>query len=647
MEIKKRTAAGAALALFALVMAAKDPVIMTVNGVDVPKSEFEYLYGKNSQQQLTRQPLEEYVEMFKLYKLKVADAKAEGIDTTAAFRKEIEQYRHDLAAPYLADSVFLNKLLDEEHARMMEEVQTRHIMLFKKPSMKENKTVRARIDSIRGALLSGADFADMARRFSEDRGSSANGGLMGWITGRQYPYYFEVAAYSTPEGEISEVVESPVGFHILLGGKHRPARGKVQAAHILKMARQEDQAADAKAKAEIDSIYRIVKANPEAFSDMATRLSDDKGSARQGGLLPWFGTGEMVAEFDSVAFAIPDNSISEPFRTAFGWHIVKKTGTRPVPSVESIKPEFLARVGSPQDQRFALIKRNQTERLAKTHKSKLNKKTLGELKNAVAVNGLDSLFYSRFGGMQGATELFTVDGVATPVSTLLGGMHEVFQTDPAIAGQLLDDAIENLYGNKLVEAEEARLGREVSDYRNLLNEYVDGSLLYEVSVRKIWDKAAKDTEGLQNYFNTHRDDYKWSEPHAKGYLVQAINDSVAAEIRNLATRTGRDSLVNTVRKTFGNKVHIEKVLAEKGNNAMVDNILFGGPETKPSKRNMTLYFMIDGRVIGAPEELSDVRGLVTSDYQNELQSRWEEELKGKYPVSVNKKVLRSVKSDKR
>ncbi len=164
--MNKKFVAGAGVTLFALALTAKDPVIMTVNGVDVPKSEFEYLYGKNSQQQLSQQPLDEYVEMFKLYKMKVEDAKAEGIDTTAAFRKEMEQYRHDLAAPYLADSVFLEKLLKETYDRATQEVEVSHIMLFKSQNPAENAAKRQRIDSVRDALLSGADFTELR---SEER----------------------------------------------------------------------------------------------------------------------------------------------------------------------------------------------------------------------------------------------------------------------------------------------------------------------------------------------------------------------------------------------------------------------------------------------------------------------------------------------
>ncbi len=548
--MKKTVMAGIGLGAAALMFAAKDPVIMTVNGVDVPKSEFEYLYHKNSQQQINPQNLDEYVEMFKLYKMKVADAKAEGIDTLSSFIKETEQYRHDLAAPYLADSVYLNKLVDEAFERSKEEVEARHIMLFKSRDLSENPAIRVRIDSIYGVLKAGGNFEDLAERLSQDRNSAARGGRMGYILANQYPYAFEEAAFSLSEGEVSEVVESPVGYHILKGGKRRPARGKVQAAHILKITKGKTDAEKAAAKQQIDSIYEVLKSFPMNFTEMATRLSDDRGSARQGGMLPWFGAGEMVEPFDSTAFAISDGAISTPFESDFGWHIVKRIGHRPAPGKSEMKPQLLARMTSRQDPRYKMIRDRQTETLAKKHNAQINKKSLQALRTLVSGSGMDSTSFAHARAAQFYNdELFRIGKISVPVSEFVGTIDKINQTNPAQALDLFDDNFDAFYNGRLVSAEEDALAVEVPEYRNLLKEYIDGSLLYEVSVRKVWDRAAKDTEGLQRYFEQHRDEYKWNEPHAKGYLVQAQNDSVANLIKARAAELGRDTLVNTIRNS--------------------------------------------------------------------------------------------------
>lgn len=642
--MKKSVAAGLGACAVALAFAAKDPVIMTVNGVDVPRSEFEYLYNKNSQQQINPQTLDEYVEMFKLYKMKVADAKAEGIDTTAAFLKETAQYRHDLAAPYLTDSVYINQLVKEAYDRSLEEVEAYHIMLFKTRDAAVNASLRQRADSLRDVLRGGGDFADLAVRYSQDRGSKNRGGWMGWIVAGAYPAAFELEAYSLPEGAISDVVESPVGYHILKGGKHRKARGKVQVSHILKLTQGQDDAGMAQAKKEIDSLYNVVKSAPETFNAVASANSEDRGSARQGGMLPWFGAGEMVAEFDSVAFSLADGEISEPVKTTYGYHIIRRYDSQEVPSLEKMKPQAIARITNPQDPRFKLVRDRQTAAFAKKHKGSLNAKTVAALRADVERQGLDSLLFAKWTvAPSGDLPVASIDGKARKVSDFMSAISYLRVPASANAVEAFDDNLDTYYNSLLVDAEELSLEQSEPDYRNLLKEYIDGSLLYEVSVRKVWDKAAKDTEGLRSFFERNRDNYKWTEPHAKGFLVQASNDSVAGLIRERAAQLAPDTLVQTLRREFKGNIAVDKVLVSKGTNAMVDNIMFGAPQVQPSNVKYKVYFMINPRVLMEPEEVNDVKGLVTSDYQNEFQAEWENELRRKYPVSVNEKVLRQVR----
>ncbi len=635
---------GAGLGICALAWAAKDPVIMTVNGVDVPKSEFEYLYHKNSQQQLAPQPLEDYVEMFVNYRLKVADAMAAGIDTTAAFRQEMDQYRHDLAAPYMTDSVYLDKLVAEAYGRSREEVPASHIMIFKAPSAEANATAVAKLDSIRNVVMAGGDFAEMARLYSQDRGSNSRGGSLGYITAGRYPYTFELTAYSIKPGEVSEVIESPVAYHIVKTGDHRPARGTVRASHILIMDQKGTPEESAVRKARIDSIYEVLKASPSKFEDMAMRYSDDKGSARQGGLLQWFGSGMMVQEFDSVAFALPVGQISEPFRTQFGWHIINKIDRKDPPSLDEMRAQEIARIMNPQDERCALVKKNQTAQLAQKHNARLNDALVGKLNSYVASNGVDSLFYVTFSTPEYVSqEIMKVGKQSVMLQAFLSSMHGGLQPNPVIGAKYLDNAISNFENSTLVEAEEAWLEANEADYRNLLHEYTNGSLLYEASVRNVWDKASKDIKGLEEYFERNRSNYKWDVPHAKGILVQAKNDSVAADVARRYAALPKDEALATLKKEYKGEASIDRVLVQRGQNPMVDALMFGVGEATSPNANFSTCLMIDGRVIDAPEEVSDVRGLVTGDYQEELEQVWISDLRSRYPVEINRKVLKKVK----
>lgn len=626
--------------------AAKDEVIMKVNGHDVTRSEFEYLYNKNRQQQVDPQTLEEYAEMFKIYKLKVADALDQRLDTLPAFVQEMAQYRTDLSAPYMTDSLFINNLVKEAYDRSREEVEAFHIMLAKSNNPAENKTVRQRADSIHDVLTGGGDFSALASQYSIDRGSSTNGGRMGYITEGRFPYAFEKAAFTLQPGEISEVVESPQGYHILKGGKHRQARGSVLVEHIMKMQPQKATPEEKAAiKTKIDSIYQAVKQNPEKFEELARQLSDDPGSARQGGRLNWFSAGMMVEPFDSASFALENNEISAPFESQFGWHIVRKLDSKGPASIEEMKPVLLKRFNNPQDERSLMIRRNLISNLEKKHKARINQKNIDAICKDLANTDLDSAWYEKarntkdLGGLEiakiGKNKISLAQiAESSPNQTILNG---------EAGAEYMRNNIRTYLDKQLIEAEQDWLYANEPDYSNLLNEYREGSLLYEASLRSVWDKAAKDTEGLNNYFAAHRADYTWQKPHVKGILVQATNDSVADEIRTRLADVKTDEDFKVVRKAFLGKAAMDRILMEQGQNPMVDNLCFGGEAVKPSNKKYTTYFIWEPRMLQAPEAMEDVKGLVTSDYQNQLETDWVESLKARYPVVVYEKVLRKVK----
>lgn len=619
----------------------KDPVVMTINGEDVPKSEFEYLYNKNRQQQVEAQPLDEYVGMFELYKMKVADAKAEGIDTTAAFLSEMRQYRRDLANPIVADSVYLNKLVDEAYRNSQEELDYYHIMFAKGRSGKDNIRNRELADSVRQLLLKGGDFEALARQYSSDKTVETNGGHLGYIASGRLPYNFEKAAYALAPGKISEVVESNAGYHIIKVGKRRPAKGSVRASHIMKMVRPgSTPEAEALAKAQIDSLYQIVSANPELFEQVAMSNSDDQGSARMGGQIGWFVSGMMVPEFSEKAFELAIGEISEPVRTSYGWHIIKKLESHPVRGRQEIKPELLSRFDDPRDERFTLVRENRDGKLAKKHKAKTNAAARNRLSSYVAANGIDSTFFTSFGNSQEA--MFEIDGNKVTVKDFVASLNGAVNPDPYFGTLMLEERLDATLDDALMEAEEDWLYAHNADYRNLLNEYRDGSLLYEVSLRKVWDKAANDNEGLEKYFAAHRDEYKFKEPRAKGFLVLAKNDSIAEAIKARYSQIGPEDALKILREDFRQEAVIDKLLAPQGLNRFVDKVLFEGPDPELNPK-FPVYFILDGRIITEPEEMSDVKGAVTSDYQQQLEQNWTTELRQRYPVKRNDDELKKIK----
>ncbi len=642
MSKKLLVIAGLAGCIAATFAAKKDPTIMTVGNINVPLSEFEYLYNKNAQQQIGTQTIDEYAEMFKTYKLKVADALAEGIDTTQAFQNEFNGYRQELAQPYLTDSAYIKSLMQEAYSRMSEEVEAIHIMLFKQRDSQANRQAKAKIDSIHSLLLAGDDFADLAKRFSQDRSSAARGGNMGYITSSTYPYNFETAAYTLKEGQISDVVESPQGYHILLGGKHRPARGTVLVQHILKLVPDTaSQAQQKEIKHLVDSIYSVAVAGAD-FDNLALLTSEDPGSARKGGMLPWFGSGRMVAEFDSAAFALPVGAISTPVRTRYGWHIIKKLDERPVAPYQEVEPQIKQAVNNPQDARAQLIYDHFIDSLKKKYNYKEYPAVEAQITDYALKQGVDSLFFQRF--------IYTPQVANQTLVSFADQKHTVGEfaqtivkyhntTNPASAAEFVDYRLQGWKKGKIYKYEDSQLANEYPEFKNLTNEYRDGMLLFEVSNRKVWEKASQDTEGLNQFFQTNKSDYTWSEPYVKGFLIQTTSEDVSNQIRTRLQGLPTDSVMPIVRQEFAKEAKIDKVLAAKGDNPLIDARVFGGPEISPSNATYTDYFIYDFKLLTQPEEVGDVKGQVTGDYQNLLEQEWVQELREKYPITVNEKEL--------
>ncbi|MCM1291155.1 MAG: peptidylprolyl isomerase [Bacteroides sp.] len=642
--MKSKLMAGGILTLSTLAWAAKDPVVMRVNGVDVPKSEFEYLYKKNSQQQIEPQPLDKYIDMFAIYKMKVADAKANGLDTVATFKADLDKYLEDLAQPYLTDSVYLKYLVNSTLERMDTEAEAHHIMLYKDRSG-NNAAIKARIDSIRQALQHGADFAELAAACSEDAGSKQNGGSMGYIVPLRFPYDFEVAVFSLPEGKYSDVIESGVGYHIIRGGKKIPSRGLLQTSHIMKMIRPDMSQEDKdKAKAEIDSIYNVLQQDPSKFEELATALSDDKQSGSRGGALPPFTSGEMVPEFNEKAFSLKDGEISEPTLSRYGWHIIRRNESRPLPDKETISRQLYQVYGDPSGNRYSVLEDHQYETYAKKFHPKRNETVCKSVISDINTIGLDSAFIAKYSNPAfSSLNILTVNKHDYTIADMLPALRKYHYPVSDYAVTCFENEFDKLEKKALKKEAMLQLEKDEPDYRNLVNEYRDGSLLYEISVRKVWDKASKDKEGLEKYFEEHRKDFAWTEPHVKGYLIQASNDSIANAIRLRLQQLEEGDYLKTIRQEFKNVATIDKVLTTQGQNPMIDNLVFGASEATPSNPAYTTYFLFDQKVIMEPENVQDAKVVVTNAYQNELESQWIDELRAKYPVEINEKELKKIK----
>lgn len=641
--MKKKPFIISALACAAILSASAsknaDPVLMTINGKDVRQSEFEYLYHKNNLQQLAPQSIDEYIEMFIVYKLKVADAEAAGLHQTDAFTKEFNGYCAELSRPYLRDSIVEKRLIEEAYARMATSRKVSHIMLPLGSTYDEKEANRMKLDSIRTAIVNGsADFGEMAVRYSSDRSARVNNGSMGYINVNSYPYPFEKTAWETPVGEISPVIEdAPFGFHIIRVEDERPNPGKVEARHILKLTNGLSEEEGAAKKAQIDSIYNLLASGGD-FDAIARAESEDPGSAANGGRLGWFGPGEMVKEFEDAAFGLKDGGISAPFKTAYGYHIVQTLAHRGIGTLaeesERIKAAISRDMRSvmPETERLTQLKAELGVKIDSTGLMQARSRMTGDspaeqLRSLQADNSLIATVGNR--------TISIGDVINYIPSNVLEGANDAFT--------VLNSGLENKINETVVEETRKNLAENNSEYRNLTNEYRDGILLFEISNRNVWERSTSDIEGLQKFFSANRAKYTWDKPHYKGYVIFATNDSIAGEAQKYlaANQVENDSLVSVMRANYGRNIKIEKVVTGKGENAIVDNVAFNGERPEAPGR-WTAWFGYAGRVIDTPEEANDVRGAVASDYQQQLESEWIKDLRKKYKIKLNKKALKAL-----
>lgn len=598
--------------------APKDPVIMTIDGQPVSLSEFEYLRNKNAGQQLEEETLEQYLDRFINYKLKVTQARHEGLDTTTSFRQEYGKYRKELAQPYLQDTTIMEKVYEQCYTNSLEEIELDHLMV----SLNE----RPLIDSLRQAILAGADFLDLAERFSKDPSLKRNGGHYGWVTTGVYPYEFESVAWATPKGEVSEVITTPYGYHLVKVLDRRPSAGQVHAAHIL-----------VNEKYDADSLYNLLL-NGAEFEQLA-RDNSTCGSAPGGGNLGWFGRRQMVPEFETVAFGLADGAISEPFESRFGWHIVKRYNSRHTPKEEALKQ---IKAQSARDSRAKLPAEARAEELKKEYKTRIVEESREKLLTAIVDSGYDAAVRNL---KQDASPLIIVGDSVVTISDFLTPAPSLNPyIEPAPQIQTMLPARLNTV---VLEYESNRLGQKYPDFRNVDREYREGLMLFAASEKHIWNRPTEDPEGLKAFFEANRDKYNdWTEPRWKGFIIYATADSLIQQVNEFLAeaKPDADSVGKALKEKFPRNIRIERVVLPAKNNQIVDYIAFNGPEPKFSDKVTMRYFTpYLGHLIYAPEEVADIRGRVSGDWIEALEKEWVDQLRHTYPVKVNNKVLKKVK----
>jgi peptidyl-prolyl cis-trans isomerase SurA len=624
-----------------------DPVIMTINNKPVLKSEFEYIYNKNnSNNSLDKKTLEEYVDLFVNFKLKVEEAKSQGIDTTKSFINELAGYRTQLTKPYLTDSKVDDALLQEAYDRSKEDVDVSHILIRITQNATPADTLKAfnEISAI-WKRVQKEDFGKVAKEVSQDQSAEQNHGHIGWISAFRTVYPFETMAYNTSVGSISKPVRTSFGYHIIKVHARRNTLGEILVSHIMVFTSKGEDEKNKKAKAKIDSIYQRIKAGDD-FGTLAKNLSDDKGSSTKNGELPWFGTGRMVPEFETAAFALKNvGDISEPIQSAYGWHIIKLLDRKGLATFEEMKADLERKVK--HDER---ANRGQHAFLTKSREKNNyieNTASIQEFYKLLAGHTLnDSIFKVEASKLN--KPLFTFDGKNFTQTDFAKYLKKNPNTEKTIPSEVIDEKLNAFADGELLAYEDSQLENNYDEFRYLMQEYHDGILLFEVSNREVWEKASKDTPGLTKYFNEHKADYNWEKPHFKGHVILCKDNATLLAAKSIVKKSDTDSIDKYLRTRLNDSIQyvkVEKGLYVQGDNKVVDDQIFKTKDKYVPTKEYPFFFVTGKLLKNKPEDYSDVRGLVTADYQEFLEREWIKALRAKYPVNVDQNVLKTVKKN--
>jgi peptidyl-prolyl cis-trans isomerase SurA len=636
-----------------LVAQKDDPVLFSVNDVPVHLSEFKYIYTKTNGQKadFSRVSLQEYLDLYTNFKLKVQKARDMKLDTITSLQQELAGYRRQLADSYLIDREVTDKLVEEAYERTKQDVDISHILftLAENATPPDTLTAWKQALDARQKLENGESFSSVAMTYSSDKSVNKNQGRIGFVTAL-FPngfYKLETAAYNSPTDKVVGPIRTDAGYHLLLVHERRPARGEIEVSHILVRL---DQYADMiRPRRVIDSIYAELKAGVP-FEDVARKSSQDKLTANKGGYIGFFGINRYEKTFEDAAFALQkDGEFSAPVQSSIGWHIIKRISLKrdePFPLVKSRLQNQIK-----QDARFELARKAMIERIKRESDFSENRTTLQQFAASLEQDTAKSFLTYKWKAPEKPSQeaLFSF---GKDMKTTLGDFADYAQrasrTRQQMAGSSIETVVNRLYTDFIDENalkfEERQLEKKYPDFKSLMREYEEGVLLFEVTKMEVWDKASLDTIGLQAFFDKSPGKYQWNERAmiSQYSLVESAKDKTE-EVREFSRSNSPEKVLEKFNADGEVILTMQEKTFERGRNEVLDKMNWKSGELSPvesSKRDKSSnFFKIEEVLPPGQKSLQEARGYVVADYQDFLEKKWLEDLKKQYKVKVHEKVF--------
>lgn len=493
-------------------------ILAYIGNQPVTAGEFRYLYEKNRSDDstaYTEQNLREYLNLFVNFKRKVAEARALGYDTTKEYKSELAEYQKQLAKPYLSANAYTDRMIKEAYQRLQEEINASHILVACRRDASPQDTLAAfhKIQDLRRRALAGEDFGMLAALYSDDPSAKEEKGNLGYFTALQMVYDFETAAYKTPVGQISDVVRTQFGYHIVKVLDRRPNRGSIKVAHIMARFPEKATAADSVATYERIRAIKQRLMQGASWDSLCLAYSDDMNTRDIGGELHWFSTGTMIPAFAEPAFQLKNiGDISEPVQTQYGWHLIKLKDRRPIEPFSELEPILRQKIN--KDSRGQMSRSYLIAKLKKENEWVENE----QVKQLLLAMPDESILQGEWNYDRASKDLskviFTIKGkpyLLRDAALFMENNQGMGQRPGTQLRNFVNDLYEQFVAQSLTDYEEAHLAEKYPDYGYLVNEYREGILLFKIMEERVWGKALTDKEGLQKFFAQNRERYQWPD----------------------------------------------------------------------------------------------------------------------------------------
>ncbi len=623
-------------------------VLFTVDNNSYYTDEFTRVYNKNldlvkdeSQKDLTA-----YLELFVGYKLKINKANKLGLQNGEGYKSELQTYRTQLSKNYITDSKVTKELVDEGYSRSLKEIKASHILITVEENAAPEDTLKAynTIKDVYQKAINGEDFASLAAKFSQDPSAKENKGNLGYFSAFRMIYPFETAAYNTPVGKVSKPVRTRFGYHIIKVADIRDNRGEVTVAHIMIMNPEKPEDAEG-AKTKIDDIYKKINQG-EKFEDLAKQFSEDKSSSAKGGVLNRFGSGQLSSEeFEGVAFGLKNkDEISQPFQSKFGWHIMKLIEKHALKPLSEMKNELESKIG--KDDRSRKLTTSLNEKLRKKYTIKRDDK----LFTKVAATVTNDVYESKW---EAPKEIIAFDGKLFDINgKVISGTDFInyikAQQKSATKVKPIKNWVDNVYqsfvDNELNTYYNANLESEFPDFANVMEEYRDGLLLFDLMEKEIWEKSKTDTLGLKSFYDANKNNYNW-----KNRLDVLIASSTNIEVIKKARKLLKKEVVaDKIKEQLNTKDKVEIMtnagVFEEESQTLPKNLKMKLGVSEIIKEGEYYFVTKVNKILPATtKSQEECKGKVINDYQQYLEQNWVDSLKKEFTVKVNQDVFENLK----